>query len=302
MGKFRKKPVVIEAMQWKYCTPELEEWIGDSLVSEEREGIGVMGYWIKTLEGNMMISTGDWIIKGVNGEFYPCKPDIFEKTYEAEEFSIDKTFEEFWKGIVYDEQGNLNLDQIKKELHDYHYMLEQVPKVYCAITNSTLSYPNYPAETVISVYEACLNEVVEQEVKEIVNNPISNDSLIPIQSLINNLDSEKREQVSDGYHTFKELYDHRIRLWIEYCKLFEFSGCIQRHGLHSWITTVHSDGSSWDGWFLLGLGTEKGQQMTYHLPMPYWMECTKFANIIDKAPEFDGHTSADVLERLKELI
>jgi hypothetical protein len=58
MAKYRKKPVVIEAVQTQ------EEVI------------------IETLEGNMKANPGDWIITGVNGERYPCKPDIFEKTYE----------------------------------------------------------------------------------------------------------------------------------------------------------------------------------------------------------------------------
>ena len=84
INKYKKKPVVIEAIQWnseeniKLAT----KWLGDNLISEQREGCGVIGYWIKTLEGNMMISHGDYIIKGLQGEFYPCKPDIFEESYE----------------------------------------------------------------------------------------------------------------------------------------------------------------------------------------------------------------------------
>jgi len=76
--KFRKKPVVIEAVQ---LTPEnIDECIafcGSCLKAHPLTGVV-----IETLEGNMLASKGDWIIKGVNGEFYPCKPDIFEKTYE----------------------------------------------------------------------------------------------------------------------------------------------------------------------------------------------------------------------------
>jgi hypothetical protein len=70
MAKFRKKPVVIEATQWFPGT------LMDGVV--ERDGVGV----IKTLEGDMVASPGDWIITGVKGEKYPCKPDIFEATYE----------------------------------------------------------------------------------------------------------------------------------------------------------------------------------------------------------------------------
>jgi hypothetical protein len=75
--KFRKKPVVIEAIQWNgtnihkildftnYCAKQVGCEIG-----------------IHTLEGVMCASLNDWIIKGIKGEFYPCKPDIFEATYE----------------------------------------------------------------------------------------------------------------------------------------------------------------------------------------------------------------------------
>ena len=84
MGLYRKKPVVIEAIQWNSQDniEQIKKMLGDKLISEERDGCGAVGHWVKTLEGDMMISFGDFIIKGVQGEFYPCKPDIFEKTYE----------------------------------------------------------------------------------------------------------------------------------------------------------------------------------------------------------------------------
>jgi hypothetical protein len=79
--KFRKRPVTIEAMQITDATSvlDIEEWINS----------GATGYstnpptiWIDTLEGRMEGRVGDWIIKGVNGEFYPCKNEIFIKTYQ----------------------------------------------------------------------------------------------------------------------------------------------------------------------------------------------------------------------------
>lgn len=87
MTKYRKKPVVIEAIRWdtEENINKIIEWLGSNLIREERDGCAVVGNWIKTLEGNMMVSWGDYIIQGVNGEFYPCKPDIFEKTYEKVE-------------------------------------------------------------------------------------------------------------------------------------------------------------------------------------------------------------------------
>lgn len=92
--KFRKRPVVINAVQWTGCNlrdvitftdgpPDVrsqhaaEKWVAyERLVASD-------GLMIYTLEGKMSASVGDWIIKGVQGEYYPCKPDIFEMTYEA---------------------------------------------------------------------------------------------------------------------------------------------------------------------------------------------------------------------------
>jgi hypothetical protein len=79
--KFRKKPVVIEAMQW--CGEDRSGEIYNFMKGTNR-GICFDEPFlrIKTLEGEMTADKGDWIIKGVKGEFYPCKPDIFEATYE----------------------------------------------------------------------------------------------------------------------------------------------------------------------------------------------------------------------------
>ena len=82
MSKFRKKPVVIEARQLTRDNgPELWEW-AKSKPHWSPDG-EVDGLTIFTLEGRMKADFGDWIIRGVQGEFYPCKPDIFEATYEA---------------------------------------------------------------------------------------------------------------------------------------------------------------------------------------------------------------------------
>lgn len=79
--KYRKKPVVIEAIKYE------KEHIDRALdFCDNNEHIKYNPedneYYIHTLEGDMKVSEGDYIIKGINGEFYPCKPDIFEKTYE----------------------------------------------------------------------------------------------------------------------------------------------------------------------------------------------------------------------------
>lgn len=78
--KFRKKPVVIEAKQWfpGVHVEGVTEQVFDIGEGTQSTGKG----WINTLEGPLRVSPGDWILTGVNGEKYPCKPDIFEKTYE----------------------------------------------------------------------------------------------------------------------------------------------------------------------------------------------------------------------------
>lgn len=83
MNKYRKRPVVIEAVQW---TGDNTAEIANFTNAEwSRNHNGNTTLEIPTLEGVMTASKGDFIIKGVNGEFYPCKPDIFEKTYELVE-------------------------------------------------------------------------------------------------------------------------------------------------------------------------------------------------------------------------
>lgn len=86
--KARKKPVVVEVMKYSRVSPRIHrlcrEFVGDSWIEDVPRFSpmfeSVSG--IKTLEGVMEVSNGDYIIKGVNGEFYPCKPDIFHKTYD----------------------------------------------------------------------------------------------------------------------------------------------------------------------------------------------------------------------------
>ncbi len=82
--KFRKKPVVIDAIKWTgHNLEEMHKFMDSSrIVWNPLLGEGG-ALFILTLEGEMQADTGDWIIRGVKGEFYPCKPDIFAATYEA---------------------------------------------------------------------------------------------------------------------------------------------------------------------------------------------------------------------------
>lgn len=88
MVKFRKKPVEIEAIQYNgpFTLDEMRETWGDAfkpiVVSLDGRAGVVCGLAIETLEGTMKAEPLDWIIRGVKGEFYPCKPDIFSATYE----------------------------------------------------------------------------------------------------------------------------------------------------------------------------------------------------------------------------
>ena len=93
MPVFKKKPVIVEAIQWHGDNltevleftgkhPKFDTWF--SSFEEYEKVVANSGYVFKifTLEGTMNASPGDWIIRGVQGEHYPCKPDIFNKTYE----------------------------------------------------------------------------------------------------------------------------------------------------------------------------------------------------------------------------
>lgn len=84
MAKYRKKPVEVEAVQWTGENgAEVVRFVNHDGKWWSKYSLDVM--YIGTHEGVMIAMPGDWIIKGVNGEFYPCKPDIFEKTYERVE-------------------------------------------------------------------------------------------------------------------------------------------------------------------------------------------------------------------------
>ncbi len=110
-------------------------------------------------------------------------------------------------------------------------------------------------------------------------------------------------QISDGYHTFDELYDHRITLYIAFCRALFVLGIESDHPREIWRSRKHSDGELCFGTgtqYVLGIGKEKGKQLTYHVPIERWDE-SSFAETLEIAPEWDGHTSEDVINRLKSL-
>lgn len=108
--------------------------------------------------------------------------------------------------------------------------------------------------------------------------------------------SGENVQISDGYHTFDELYQHRFALYLALCKVIS-----QTTGIGTvFRAKTHSNGTSYEGWFLLGMFQTAGKQISYHLPLEWW-ESANFAETLEVAPAFDGHTSRDVIERVKLL-
>lgn len=127
MKKFRKKPVVIEAIQWT----------GENIVDVAEfmhscSGFNINKFTktviIETLEGTMSASKDDYIIKGVQGEFYPCKPDIFEQTYETvsgDEFITEVNITELLKVA---EASEKQYDQVVKQNRDLQTQLNAYKK------------------------------------------------------------------------------------------------------------------------------------------------------------------------------
>lgn len=114
------------------------------------------------------------------------------------------------------------------------------------------------------------------------------------------IEGQEDMSIFDGYHTFDELYDHRVTLFIALCRLMRR----WEHALNCysdvWRSKKHHDGTMFDGCFIMGFRTQPGEQITYHLPLERWKE-TEFARTEEAAPQWDGHIPADVLERLKKL-
>ena len=150
--KYRKKPVVVEAMQWTGLNlEEVKDFVGEALTYDIIDDAWKVGKGrphvlmkIKTLEGDMEVSEKDYIIKGVNGEFYPCKPDIFQKTYAPEstedkpigrlidadafERSVMCSDAEDMQDVIYalrDYPTAYDLDKVAEELEGYRKEMEQ---------------------------------------------------------------------------------------------------------------------------------------------------------------------------------
>jgi hypothetical protein len=93
--------------------------------------------------------------------------------------------------------------------------------------------------------------------------------------------------ISDGYHTFGELYEHRHALFLAVCRAY-----------NGWKSLFHDDGTTMNGWFIAGVETPGGMA-TYHLPLSWWSRYN--VRELECAPKWDGHSSQDVIERLQTL-
>lgn len=136
--------------------------------------------------------------------------------------------------------------------------------------------------------------------KELESYFMDNVDLLPeiresLNRSISILPSEERGKISDGYHTFEELYQHRCMLFII---VINAVGA-QCFNMACWKTKKHHDGTELEGWFLACIELPDNKQISYHLPMNMWDKVQ--VPDYEQAPYYDGHTSQDVLERLEEL-
>lgn len=94
--------------------------------------------------------------------------------------------------------------------------------------------------------------------------------------------SDLKGTISDGFHTFDELYDHRMVL---------FAVVLKAHQDKAWKSRLHADGTMWDNWFVVGVNTPEGQ-FTYHYKAEHWdlFDVPE----LDRAPEWDGHMPSDI--------
>ena len=133
---------------------------------------------------------------------------------------------------------------------------------------------------------------------------VQKDNKIAVFPLLENVENKQKElfdamvhgngigDFSDGYHTFNELYHHRAVLFATICK---------RNPMLSWKSKKHHDGSMYDGMFIVGVNTPAGQA-TYHYDIdPYWDKYFGDVTELETAPEWDGHTPDQAIERIFTL-
>lgn len=120
-----------------------------------------------------------------------------------------------------------------------------------------------------------------------------------VQWDIDQMPDDKKTELSDWYHSFKELYSHRVKLFIALCNAI--IGTLPKSEEQTpWKSKNHWDGlAMFEWWFIAGIGYKKWETLTYHLPIEEWDNLRSVE--IQKSPEFDGHTSEDVLTLLSKI-
>ena len=109
------------------------------------------------------------------------------------------------------------------------------------------------------------------------------------------MDNHLNGELSDGYHTFNDLYTHRRELFLALCRSLSATHTVWRSKFHH---ETHTE--IYDGMFLIGINTEPSKQITYHFDLEYWDEAD-FAETLERAPKWDGHTAEEVLARIRLL-
>ena len=107
--------------------------------------------------------------------------------------------------------------------------------------------------------------------------------------ILSTADETRLGEVSDGYHTFNELYEHKYVLFLALCRALGMG----------WKSKFHSDGSMFAEYFVCGVTLPGAGDITYHLPMYEW-ENASFLRVLERAPSWDGHTPVQVSERLRK--
>jgi hypothetical protein len=107
--------------------------------------------------------------------------------------------------------------------------------------------------------------------------------------------------ISDGYHTFDELYLHRTHLIAVWFYTISFDALRQGNTVPVYRTRKHSDGTMFEGMFMVGLYSAEGAQITYHIEDAHW-ELFDFCRTLPQGPQWDGHTPNDVLKRLRSMV
>lgn len=119
---------------------------------------------------------------------------------------------------------------------------------------------------------------------------MAQDAIAYIQQLEERVNKPVDGNTSDGYHTFNELYDHRAKL---------FSVIVRNYTTRCWKSKLHHDGTMYDGMFIVGIDTPNGQASYHYDVDPYWdmFKCRE----LERAPEWDGHTPQEAIDRISDL-